>query len=370
MHAIKVVTHRQTGQIFVEVLFLFLLVVPAFLLGAQYLWRNAELAQVAVDAVRFAAWERTVWEPSDNETEKFALHKTNKQLGKDVVMRQLSTPAAWRNFRTGLSANGSPAEGTALERQAVLHDSMKSYVSAENKTDPNDMILVDTNSGWKYAEEQVLRGIDPTAGKLTSLSLDRNTWRTVYLTFKGQYQTTGVGSIIGNFVKDPVEIAKSLSLITNSWAASPPVSFVRDRQLMPLSTGDDMSGTPANPLGLGMNHAWAAIGGPSGFGGQYLVRQIGLNASQASDLVASSGESFQFDLIKPISSMGIMAQTQQPEYFNINSVSNWHHAHTLVHARLADNAAEPDTKAYNSNISKLKYRALSLQNPTENYFAR
>ena len=98
MRATKRLIKYQLGQAYMETLAC-LTVVFVFLVGAQYLWRSAELAQIAVDAVRFAAWERTVWEPSDNDTEVYALHKTNEQLGKDVVLRQLSTPAAWRNFR-------------------------------------------------------------------------------------------------------------------------------------------------------------------------------------------------------------------------------------------------------------------------------
>ena len=368
MRATKRLIKYQLGQAYMETLAC-LTVVFVFLGGAQYLWRSAELAQIAVDAVRFAAWERTVWEPSDNDTEVYALHKTNEQLGKDVVLRQLSTPAAWRNFRASLSASGEPAAGSSHDRWDFLHRSVRHFI--RDGKEPNDMISVDTNSGWGEGNEDKFRGEDPTLGKITSFKLDKDTWRTVYLTLKSDYRDNVFSGFSEYAWKvEAVETKKKLSLITNSWAASPPVSFVRDRQLMPLSTADSLSGFQGNTLGTNLKHPWALVGGPNGFGGQYLARQIGVNASQAAQLVHSSGESFDFDMVNPMASLGLMAQTQQSEYFNPNAVSQWHHRHTFIIADTAEHKAEPDTKARNSNIGKKKYRAFSGQNPIDTYFTR
>jgi hypothetical protein len=363
----------QLGQAYFETLAC-LTVVFAFLMGAHYLWRSAELAQMAVDAVRFAAWERTVWEPDDNNTEVYALHKTDDQLGKDVVMRQLSAPAAWRNFRTNLSPAGVPAAASSQARRDVLHTSAQKFVTSAN--DPNDMITLRTDSGWGNDVEGEFRGIDPTYNTTTSLKLDRNTWRTVKLTLKGNpedmvipYLRNGTGT---NYNARPQDVTtnKKFSLITNTWAASPPVAFVRERQLMPFSTEDKLSGYKGNYLGNYSRPVWAVVGGPNGFGGQYLARQIGINANQAAELIHSSGESFDFDMSNPLGSMGLIPQTQQSEFFNQNAVSQWHHRHTFVVAEDEDSKGEPDKKAFNSNIKKKKYRAFSGQNPIDTYFTR
>lgn len=370
----------QRGQAFAETLVGFS-VIALFLFGSYHLWRHTELQQAAVDAVRFAAWERVVWEPSDNMVEKFALHKADEQLAKDVVLRQLSTPAAWRNVRKNMSSDGVLAQGSADERRDVLHTGVKSFVSAGQ--DPNQMISLTTNSGWKNTNEK-WRGSDPTGETFTKLKLDKDTWRTMDLTLKSRL-TDAPGSNLFRFLLPTIETKKQLSLITNSWAASPPVMFVRDRQLLVLSTGDQMSGTEANPLAffgqppstnanladiVGMVPLWNIVGGPSGFGGQYLARQTGLSAQVGNELLQSQGQSFQFDVSNPAAAFGIVPQTQQPEYFNSNAVSNWHHRHTFVISKTSEEPLEPDLKAQNSNIGKKKYRSTSLQNPIETYFSR
>lgn len=367
MLARKLRFKHQQGQAATEA-FLSMAVVFTFLIGAQVLWRSGELAQTAVDAVRFAAWERTVWEPMDNASEKFALHKTDKQLGNDVVLRQLSTPEAWRKFRAGLSSSGQPAEGSASERYKTLKHTIQHFLLA-GWTDPNSMISVTTSSGWDDAAEGKFRGEDITYGKITSLDLDKETWRTAELTLTSQSQMRVFTptSVRGS---DKVVTKKKFSLITNSWAASPPVSFVRDRQLMPFQTGDSRSGTKGNQLGMALKHPWAIVGGAEGFGGQYLARQIGVNAAKANELVNSGGESYEFDFFRIGQSAGLMAETQQPEYFNPNAVSQWHHRHTLIIDETTEAKNEPDTKARNSNIGKLKYRAHTLQNPISTYFTR
>ena len=353
-----------------------------FLFGAHHLWRHAELQQAAVDAVRFAAWERVVWEPSDNAVEKFALHKTDEQLAKDAVLHQLSNPVAWRNVRAGLSRGGTPAPTSTTERRDSLSVALKSFVSPG--ADPNNLVSLTTGSGWTNKAEAWIRGRDPTFNTTTSLELDKDTYRTVNLSLKSQFTPTAGGRLF-DFLLPAVETKKHLSLITNTWAGSTPMMFVRtERQLLPFSTGDELSGTKPNVLAyfgmqnstgsasaadfVGMVPFWNFVGGAHGMGGQYVVRQIGLGADVANTLVQSAGQSFSFDKANPATSLGLMPQMQQSEYFNGNLVSNWQHRHTFVVSKTAEDGAEPGTKSRNSNIGKRKYRAASLQNPVETYY--
>ena len=381
MRTTKCFAKYQSGQAYAETLVGFS-VIALFLFGAYHVWRHAELQQAAVEAVRFAAWERVVWEPSDNHVEKFALHKTDEQLAKDAILHQLSTPGAWRNFRAGLSRGGMPIPTSTGEKRDSLNVALRSFVSPG--ADPNMLISLTTGSGWTNSVERWFRGRDPTFNTTTSLELDQDTYRTVNLSLKSQVTPTSGGRLF-DFLLPAVETKKHLSLITNAWAASTPMMFVRtERQLLPFSSGDEMSGTKANNLAffglnpssgaanaadfVGMVPFWNFVGGPHGLGGQYVVRQIGLGANAANTLVQSAGQSFSFDPANPATSLGLMAEVAQPEYFNGNLVSNWQHRHTLVISDTAEDRAEPSTKSRNSNIKKRKYRAAGLQNPIETYF--
>ena len=398
----------QSGQAYAETLVGFV-VIGLFLLGAHHLWRYAEVQQATVDAVRFAAWERVVWEPADNNVEKFALHKTDEALAKDAVLRQFSTPSAWRRFRTDLSQNGTPATTncntganlgylgqvgrkcpttsvpattTSDGRRDALSAALKSFVSPG--MDPNNLITVSTTSGWPNNIQNKYRGEDPTYGSLTSLELDKETYRTVNLSFKSLLTPT-TSSLFFDFLLPVIDTKKHLSLITNTWAGSPPMMLLRaERQLMPLSPGYEVSGTKPNKLAffgfnpsaganaadfVGMVPFWNLIGGANGFAGQYVVRQIGLDAGGANNLIQSAGQSFSYDPANPASSLLLKAQMQQSEFFNPILVSNWHHRHTFVIANTAEHGDEPNTKSRNSNIGKLKYRAFIPQNPIDNYFA-
>lgn len=374
-------TKYQSGQAYAETLVGFT-VIGLFLFGAHHLWRHAELQQAAVDAVRFAAWERVVWEPGDNDVEKFALHKTDESLAKDAVLHQLSTPTAWRNFRAGVTKDGTPAPTSTADRRDSLSVALKSFVSPGR--DPNNLISVATDSGWTNGVERAFRGKDPTFNTTTSLDLDKDTYRTVSLSLKSQLTPT-VGMRFFEFLLPAVDTKKKLSLITNTWAGSPPMMLVRtERQLLPFSSGDDISGTKPNALAffglnpstganaadfVGMVPFWNFVGGANGMAGQYVVRDIGLDAGGANALLQSAGKSFSFDPANPASSLLLKAQVQQGEYFNGNAVSGWHHRHTFVIADTAEHKAEPGTKARNSNIGKRKYRAASLQNPVETYYS-
>lgn len=376
---------HQSGQAYAETLVGFT-VIGLFLFGAHHLWRYAEVQQATTDAVRFAAWERVAWEPPDNSVEKFALHKADSALADDTVLHQLSKPAAWRAHRSGIVGNGVPTAQLPAERRDMLTAALKSFVSPG--ADPAAMISVTTGSGWTNEAERWYRGRDPTFNTTTSLALDQDTYRTVNLTFNSQLANAAPLRLF-DFLLPAVSNKKHLSLITNSWAASPPLMHVRtETQLLPFSTGDVTSGTHANRLAyfglhndsstvsagdfVGMAPWWNFVGGPNGMGGQYIVRQIGLDANAANRLIASGGNSYQFDPAKPADDLLLKAEMMQPEYFNTNAISSWHHRHTFVIDESAEAKAEAGSdgaiKARNSNIGKRKYRAASMQNPASTYF--
>ena len=371
---------HQAGQAYAETLVGFA-VIGLFLLGAHHLWRHGELQQAAVDAVRFAAWERVVWEPVDNDAEKFALHKTDESLAKAAVLHQLSTPAAWRNFRAGLTSNGTPQPTSTADARNSLSMALKSFVSPG--MDPNNLITVTTDSGWTNSVERKFRGMDPTFNTTTSLDLDKDTYRTVNLSLKSQLTPT-TGLHFFDFLLPAIDTKKRLSLITNTWAGSLPMTLVRDRQLMPLSTGYEVSGTKPNVLAyfglknssqtasaadfVGMVPMWNFIGGANGMAGQFVVREIGLDAAAANNLMQTGGQKYSFDPANPASSVLLKSQIQQSEYLNFNAALAWQHRNTQVIANTAEDAAEPGIKARNSNLEARKYRAVSLQNPAETYF--
>lgn len=383
MRTLKSSSKYQSGQAYAETLVGFT-VIAFFLFGAYHLWRYAELQQTAVDAVRFAAWERVVWEPTDNSVEKFALHKSDEQLAKDTMLRQLSTPTAWRNFRTGLSGNGEPKVTSAADRRDLLNAASKSFVSPG--MDPDNLISLTTSSGWTDDTEKKFRGQDPTFGTTTSLELDRETYRTVNLSLKSQLMPTA-GARFFDFLLPAVDTKKNFSLITNAWAASTPVMFVRtERQLLPFSSGDSLSDTKPNKLAyfglnpspnanaadfIGMVPFWNFVGGPNGFAGQYITDQTGFRAASANSLLQSQGKSFlNFNQSNPGIALGFMPEMQRAEYFQANNVSNQIHKHISVTSKTAEDDDEPGKKSRNSNIARRKYRASTLQNPVETYFTR
>lgn len=367
---------RQSGQAYAEVVVGFV-VIGLFMFGAHHLWRYAEAQQAVTNAVRFAAWERVAWEPSDNSVEKHALHKSDASLARDTVMHQLSTPAALRAYRSGISATGSPAVFSQDDRRGWLKSAMKSFVSVGK--DPNAMVAVTTTSGWTNEVEHWFRGRDPSFNTTTSLELDKDTYRTVKVSFKSQLLPTTLQHFF-DFALTPLDNEKKLSLITNSWAASPPMMKVRTvRQLLPLSSGDEKSGTQPNPLAffglrddttattaadfVGMVPFWNFVGGPNGMAGQYVVRKIGLDAGGANGVAQTGGHDWNFNSANPAESLLLKAQIAQGEFFNPVAASGWHHRHTFV---IDTGTAQ---KSRNANIGKRKYRAISLQNPVETYYA-
>lgn len=379
---IALTARRQAGQAYAEMIVGFC-VIGLFLYGGHHLWLYAEAQQLAVEAVRFAAWERVAWEPSDNSVEKHALHKSDANLAVSTVMHQLSTPSALRAYRAGITASGGTTAYSNTDRRSWLKSAMKSFVTFGE--DPDDMISLSTSSGWMNAVEHWYRGRDPTFNTTTSLELDQDTYRTVTLSFKSQL--TGESSLLRyfDFPMSSIDMTRKLSLITNAWAASPPMMRIRTaRQLLPFSTGDSVSGTEANVLAyfglsnsssstsaadfIGMAPWWNFLGGQNGMGGQYVVHQIGLSASSANSLLQSAGTSFSknFTSADPAGSLLLRAQLAQSEAFSPIAVSNAQHRHTTIWDETADSKTAVPR---NSKLGRRKYRAASLQNPVETYFA-
>ena len=374
---------KESGQALVEVAVAFS-VIGLFMFGAHHLWRHTEAQQAAVEAVRFAAWERVVWEPSDNDVEKHALHKSDAALALDTVRHQLSAPPAMRAYRADLSANGMPAQPSNNDKRSWLTAALRSFVPPGK--DPEKMVSINTSSSWPDKVEHQFRGRDPTLNTTTSLELDQDTYRTVRLTLKNEITSTGSAKFF-QFSPSQIHIEKKLSLITNTWAASPPMMRVRSvRQLLPLSSGDETSGTKPNALAyfgmqnstssasganfVGMVPWWNFIGGPNGMAGQYVVRQVGLNANSANTLLQSAGKDYKFAIADPANSLQLNAQLEQPEYISFNSAKSMLHRHEYVIDKTAEQKIEDDggDKSRNGNSGKRKYRALSLQNPIESYF--
>lgn len=385
----------QRGQALTEAI-LSVLVIGCVLLGAQHLWRYGEARQKASDVTRFAAWERTVWEPEDNTVEKHALHQGNGSLAKNTVMHQLLTPVAWREYRQNMGADGlvhTPANGAqaaADRRNQLLHTSIKTFTNPQ--TDPNNMVTVETKSGWVNSTERAFRGMDPTGGTLTSLELDRDSYRTVTTSLSSPpAQPLGWVQHFFAFALNPLAHKRHLSLITNTWAGTPPLTMVRsERQLGVLSYGDSGSGTSANPLAffglknasstaspadfVGMVPWWNLVAGPNGFAGQQIVRKIGLDAGGANALLQSAGQNWSFDPTKPGSSLLLKPQIQQSEFFDADTgrstASGHRHMFIIDESAEARAAKAGGIAARDSNSEKRKYKAISLSNPVEVYYSR
>lgn len=378
----------QRGQAFAETLASFG-VIGLFLTGAHYLWIYGELKQTIIDATRFAAWERTVWESYDNGVEKFAVHKTDASLANSVVIHQLSTPKAWVDFRKNIKDGGAKDEIDTVKVKN-LKKSISYFVSKDKN--PYDLIVVETVSSKIdllvvdgldeiTPNPSGVRGFEPTNGYTTSLELDQKMKRTIKTKFNSQLLPSTVNRIFSFFML-PVDVKKKLSLITNTWEASPPVNFVRtERQLLPFSTGHAPSGTPPNRLAYinyvdggqtrlaGFSAFMEYLGGANGLGGQTLVTKLGINAKRITSFAQQGGEGWDPEVDVPKSGNILKAQHQLKEYFNPNAVSAWQHRHTFVIDNSTKTASEGIHESTDATIGKRKYKAISYRNPIQYYSA-
>lgn len=367
--------HFQKGQAYAELLVSFA-ILGLFLFGSYHLWRYAEARQLLIDTARFVAWERTVWEPDDNAVEMHALHRSDESLAREAVVHQLSTPETWRRERSGVTAAGAPADIPAEVRRGLLKPALRSFVGENDN--PNKLLTVSTLSEMQTG---IFVGRDPSGNTTTSLSLDREVLRTVAVSMKSSLTQSSIGKLFGFWLPN-LESDSSLSLITNSWAASPPVNRIRTaRQLNVMSTGESFSGTKPNFLAyfgqtpdsgalgasdfFGMAPWWDLVAGQNGFGGQYVVKQIGLDAGAVNNIIQT--QKYAYDPSKSVAgNILLQAQIDQREYMQPNSVgSSFPRAYEV-----RDNTADASEKPARNSVAggKRKYMATSLQNPVENYF--
>jgi hypothetical protein len=361
-----------------------------FLFGAHHLWRYGEARQMGTEAARFAVWERTVWEPSDNEVEKHALHKSDESLARSVVLNQLSTPEAVRATKDtnhDSSANSTSSETTPEQARKWLKGTLRTFVDAGQN--PHELVSTSTTSGWVNPFQSTYRGRDPTLNTLTSLELDRNTYRTVLTTLHSNYKPNALMRFF-QFDLPQLSLTRKMALITNTWNASAPLMRVRQaRQLLPFSSGDPISGTKANPLAffgvdgvssvgknfVGMVPWWNFLGGPDGLAGQYVNSQTGLDAVSAQKLISSNGANYGYDSLKPAESTLLASQLGVSEFFQPNLLSIGIHRHTHLQDKTAeaeeekkDEEGENTIKARNSNEQKRKWMGMSLHPESETFF--
>jgi hypothetical protein len=369
----------QQGQAYAELVVGFV-VIGLFLFGGFHVWRYGEARQAAQSAVRFAAWERTVWEPSDSDVEKHALHRSDESLAKNTLIHQLSQPDAWRRERSGVNGAGDLPNFSDADRLAMVKPALKSFL--ETGASPSSMITVSTQSKRQIGG---FVGRDPTFNTTTSLSLDQDVYRQVVVTLKGAAPSRFEKGMFG-FALPPLEMTRSMTLIANSWAASPPVQKIRTgRQLLVMSTGDPASDTAANHLAyfglnnnganfgagdlLGMVPWWTFLGGPNGLAGQFVVNQIGLDAGAANSLMQGGVQNISWDTTKPIAS-NILAKAQlsRNEYFNPNGLAVGAFKHHLFIKDIGAEAQEDPPRNTLPN-GRRKWMGASMQNPIENYYA-
>jgi hypothetical protein len=367
---------HQEGQAYTELVVSFV-IVGLFLFGGYHIWRYGEARQTLQNAARFAAWERTVWEPSDNAVEKHALHRSDESLAKNTLIHQLSLPKAWRRERSGVDKSGKSATLTDAEKTAMLKPALKSFIDSDSN--PQNMLSITTGSrrqmGWFV-------GLDPSFNRLTSLSLDRKVYRTVSVSLEGLEQS-GFDTGLFGFVLPTLDSTRSMTLVANPWAGSPPIMRIRaQRQLLVMSTGDSASDTAPNFMAyfgtnangsnlgggdfLGMVPWWNFLGGPNGLGGQFVVKKIGLDSGGVNNLLQSGGD-YTWDTTKPIASNLLLnAQLQQKEYFDPNGVANGLQRHLNVWDKTTDAKGKPPRNSVSGG--KRKWMGTSFQNPIENYY--
>lgn len=319
----------QKGQAFVEML-VSIIIIFILMFGTVLVWRYIETKQLLQSSARFALWERTVWEQENNSIEKHAMHRSEESLVKGALVHVLSLPSAWRHERS--SGNGAePAAASSEMRRQMVKPGLRAFIGVN--ANPLDLMSIETSTklqmGWWV-------GQDPTMNTTTSLELDREVYRTVKVSMQQNIPVMAnwQGGLFG-FSTPNIEMSQSMSIIANAWAASLPVHEIRsDRQLAVFSNGHSVSGTKGNFLAtfgqtsnrnavtlgdfVGMEPWWNFVGGINGLGGQYVVHEIGLNASQALGLLQTG--QFNWDGNKsPMENLFMKPQVEQKEFYQSSS---------------------------------------------------
>lgn len=340
---------QQLGQASAELLVSFVIII-SFLLGSVLIWRFIETKQLLQSSARFILWERTVWEPSDNDVEKHSLHRSEESLARSALVHQLSLPSAWR-YEKSPESSSADFSANVDQRREMVKPGFRAFIHE----DPNNSIITSTTS---KRQTGFWVGQDPTYNTTTSLELDRDVYRTIKVTLKHHlpifWKTCGLYMNCGEYVELPADFnpTQSMSIIANTWAASAPLNELRsDRQLGVMSTGQTVSGTKPNNLVtfgqnsdpssfgvgdfVGLGPWWNFVGGVNGLGGQFVVHKIGLNAQKALDLL-DSGQ-YTWDKNKSvIENSPIKSQEEQTEYYTGNQAATPNVRKTIVVDKTSD----------------------------------
>jgi hypothetical protein len=336
----------QKGQAYAELLVSFIIII-SILLGAALIWRFIEAKQLLQSSARFILWERTVWEPSNNDVEKHSLHRSEESLARSTLVHQLSLPSAWRDEKAGLEADTE-------RRREMLKPGIRALI--RESTDPLNILSISTTSERQLGEWV---GHDPTMNTTTSLELDRDVYRTISVSLKHHlpvfWKTCGLFMDCGRkYYEVPIVFTpnQSMSIIANTWAASAPLNELRsDRQLGVMSTGQSVSGTKPNKLVtfgqngdpssvgigdfVGLGPWWNFVGGVNGIGGQFAIHKIGLNAPQA--LAFMNSGQYPWDKNKSVIENSIIkSQEEQAEHYTPNQGATPNVRKTIVVDKTSD----------------------------------
>lgn len=275
---------KQSGQAIVESI-LACSILALLMLGVTWIWKFGELKQYNTEAVRFAAWERTVYHPDSGEELK-TLYGSDAELAKETFRYTYLTARGRRNA----DADGGTLIGGNEEWGSIAARFFKDWI-------PNGTFNGLINNALKVSTSSqgvpggAPNGFEPTGNTVTSLNLDKNPYDTVSITaqannnfFTNFFRRIGIvpaEPAPENLIKD-MKLG-SLSLITSSYAGPGTVGIRRIfKELSPLST--------VNYLGhYGVNNPTAFnfsqfLGGQAGFAGNYRVDMAGINPSQIGTL--------------------------------------------------------------------------------------
>ncbi len=403
-NVVKKTKVMQFGQAYAEGI-VGIVIILLFLLGAYHVWRYAEVQQMSSDVARFAGWERTVWE-SENASgtvEKHAVHKTDVNLAKSALLQQLSTPEALRAEKANFTSGAGMGNGTQWLKNALKSFTTNSAADTAGAAMPT--VTVTTTSGVvpKLGFLGGNRGRDPTFNTLTSLELDKETYRVINVSLQTNKPETDKLKYF-NFDLPSVETHKKLALVGNSWGASGALNRIRThRQLSPLADGDGASGTKANVLSrfglnapaggataggfLGMTPWWDFLAGPNGLAGQFVLRSIGVQGSAAAGLMSGAGLPFQSSgnpsADVPAELMGVGAQERDLDFIRLSGVGRIPVSNDGIMDATADGATDGDRcpenpnkfclnrtlnpKAHNHVYGRRRNMIMSLQSQVDTY---
>lgn len=283
---------RQGGQGIAESI-LACSILLLLMAAASWMWKFGELKQYNTEAVRFATWERTVYQEAAGDEMK-AIYASDAELAADTFRYTYLKPHGRRGAEKngGASIQDNGGWGTVAARffsDWMPNGTFNGLI--------NNAITVTTNSASPPGKEPL--GFDPTGNTLTSLKLDREQYETVSVSAEIDY-----ADFLTNFVQQRFGIVPpvagnpgatttsnvtlgQLSLVNHTWSAPGTVAIRRVyEELGPLSKVNPIGRYVFNnPDYFNLN---AFIGGAAGFAGNYRVDMPGLDPGQAASTVGGA----------------------------------------------------------------------------------